>query len=282
MSRVVLTNETEVSKVLEDVNNYKLKWALFHHQSRSQIAFSKSGTCLESLVQEFPKDEVLYAVVTFQCPMDGNMIPKFLLVTMVGEFTSPMKKAMSSATRIQLFELLKAHTPVQSHFQANECEEICEEEFIAKLRVNPSARAKWKRQAGERYQPGRSGCSHESKVNFGNSGSVKIGSRTHADIVDRAARNEVESHIPRTAPPAFRHAPPAPPTLAVTEQVDQLSLDESAPRADLERVVTDASVSSDISAASSAASEIAFCGECGTRREGQSMLFCHECGSRYE
>eukprot|EP01083_Nonionella_stella_P014363 40380_1 len=273
MARVCLLNEPEVRNVLEEVNDDRKQWVIFHHKSRSDIAILKSGVGIPSLVDEFPRDEVRYAIVTFDCPMDGNLIKKSLLVTMVGEFTSPMRKASSSATRVQLLDMLMKYTPVASHFQANESEEICEEEFMAKLRVDPTSRAKWKRQPGQKFMPGRSGCSGHAAVNFGSAQSVDSGRKLYRQVSDRTAKviheNAYSSY-------SEVRSPPAPPTFVAKFESMSVSDQENS----LEPMSTD--YSDTVSTTSSQMSEIAFCGDCGTRREDLTAMFCCECGCHYD
>jgi hypothetical protein len=136
IDRKKVTNKDQLIGALQQLHMKNIRWVAVSYVEgkKDEVELVQTGDSLEALRALWPRDRIIYAIVSQNVVETTATTIKNLLVTMVGPDTGALVKARSGAHRAELFEFVKGVIPIHSHFQALGIEDIDENHFLAKLR----------------------------------------------------------------------------------------------------------------------------------------------------
>jgi len=134
-SKLLVVDEANVIQALKSVFKGEKDWVILAYVvgKKDEVELVKSGKGgLSSLRQEFPTDRIYFCVLRMMVNATGREdIPKFIIVTMVGDNVKPLQKARSAGQRQDVCDFVLAHCPYHTHYQPGSAKELTEDAILS-------------------------------------------------------------------------------------------------------------------------------------------------------
>jgi len=131
LSTFAMVDRAACDTALKTVHEGSSDWAILAYVvgKKDEVELVKTGTGgIEGLKKEFPSDRIFYALVRVQFKTSaGDVLKKFVLVTMVGSEVPPLQKARSSAQRKDIADFIISAVPLNGNLQPNDPSELSEQ-----------------------------------------------------------------------------------------------------------------------------------------------------------
>jgi len=136
-SKLIIMNEASVVSALKSVFLAEKDWAILAYVigKKDEVELVKTGVGgIQSLKNEFPADRIYFCLLRITVKTSGrDTLPKFIIVTMVGNTVKPLQKARSAGQRQDISDFILLHVPFHTHYQPGSANELTEQAIMQLL-----------------------------------------------------------------------------------------------------------------------------------------------------